>query len=189
VAAVGGYSPSVSAGTPGPIYTSTNAGGNWTKQTKAPVKDWFSVSSSADGKKLAALAFGSSASLTNAIYTSLDAGVTWTVNYAPATAWEWVASSADGNKLVAVANLSNDGLGRVYTLQNTPSPELDLSISENGPLASWIIPSQNFTLQQSFDLSSWTDVTNPPALNLTTLQNELVVPISGGNGYYRLKSN
>ena len=53
---------------------------------------------------------------------------------------------------------------------------------------SWIVPSTNFVLQQSPDLSSWTDVTDTPALNLTNLQNEVVLSPTNGSGFYRLKT-
>ena len=53
---------------------------------------------------------------------------------------------------------------------------------------SWLIPSTNLVLQQSSDLVSWADVTNPPVLNLTNLQNQVTLPLSGGSGFYRLKT-
>jgi hypothetical protein len=31
-------------------------------------------------------------------------------------------------------------------------------------------------------------VTNPPVLNLTNLQNQVTLPLSGGSGFYRLKT-
>jgi hypothetical protein len=43
-------------------------------------------------------------------------------------------------------------------------------------------------MQQSSDLSSWTDVTNTPGLNLTDLQNEVILPPTGSNVFYRLKT-
>jgi hypothetical protein len=43
-------------------------------------------------------------------------------------------------------------------------------------------------MQQSSDLGSWTDVTNPPVLNLTNLQNEVTLPMHAGSGFYRLKT-
>ena len=59
----------------------------------------------------------------------------------------------------------------------------------NGNLAlSWFVPTTNFVLQQSADLSSWTDLTNQPVLNLTNLQNEVSLPFSGSGGFYRLKT-
>jgi hypothetical protein len=50
------------------------------------------------------------------------------------------------------------------------------------------LPSTNFVLQQSSDLASWTDMTDTPALNLTNLQNEVVLSPTNGSGFYRLKT-
>jgi hypothetical protein len=59
----------------------------------------------------------------------------------------------------------------------------------NGNLKfSWIVPSTNFVMQQSSDLGSWTDMTNAPALNLTNLQNEVILSPIGSSGFYRLKT-
>jgi hypothetical protein len=87
----------------GGIYTSTNFGVNWTP-SDAPTNGygWYSVSSSADGIKLAAMLVDE---LTPAgpygwIYTSTNAGTTWTQS----TRIRWptfLTSSADGNKLAA----------------------------------------------------------------------------------------
>jgi hypothetical protein len=46
----------------------------------------------------------------------------------------------------------------------------------------------NFVLQQSADLSSWSVVTNQPVLNLTNLQNEVILPPPDSNVFYRLKT-
>ena len=51
---------------------------------------------------------------------------------------------------------------------------------------SWTVPSINFVWQQSSDLTGWSDVANPPVLNLTNLQNEVVLS-TGSRGFYRLK--
>jgi photosystem II stability/assembly factor-like uncharacterized protein len=67
----------------------------WGK-TSAPNYRWWSVASSADGSKLAALHGYSD------IFTSSDAGKTW-VSHTVAVGWcEAVAMSADGKKLVVV---------------------------------------------------------------------------------------
>jgi hypothetical protein len=134
---------------------------------------------------LAGVVYGVFPGFTNSIYTSSDAGVTWTVSDAPANAWEWVASSADGSRLAAVANAYN-GTGRIYTLQTTPSPVLNLSAADNDTAISWIIPSLDFNLQQSPDLINWTEVTNQPVLNLTNLQNQVTLPPPDGNSFFRL---
>jgi hypothetical protein len=34
---------------------------------------------------------------------------------------------------------------------------------------------------------NWTDVTTPPVLNLTNLQNEMIISPTNGNNFYRLK--
>ncbi len=57
-------------------------------------RNWQSITSSADGNKLAATVSGGK------IYTSIDAGVTW-VERDSNRNWSGIASSADGTKLVA----------------------------------------------------------------------------------------
>jgi hypothetical protein len=103
----------------------------------------------------------------------------------PGLLWQSVASSADGNKLVAAVRN-----GGIYTWQSAPTPQLNLTFSNNHFALSWLVPSTNFLLQQNSDLSttSWTDVTNPPVLNLTNLQNEVTLPSPGSNVFYRLKT-
>ncbi|MDD5141364.1 MAG: hypothetical protein PHY43_14030 [Verrucomicrobiales bacterium] len=43
-------------------------------------------------------------------------------------------------------------------------------------------------MQQSSDLTSWADVTNAPVLNLTNLQNEVLLSPSNSSSFYRLKT-
>jgi hypothetical protein len=76
-------------------------GVTWTPRESA--RFWWSVASSADGAKLAAVVDGGQ------IYTSTDSGVTWTPRDA-VRPWRSVASSADGTKLVAVVQG-----GQIYT--------------------------------------------------------------------------
>jgi hypothetical protein len=56
-------------------------------------------------------------------------------------------------------------------------------------ILSWVVPSLDFVLQENSTLAAnnWTDVTNTPALNLTNLQYQVMVPASAGNRFYRLK--
>lgn len=165
----------VGGGFPGPIFVSTNSGDTWTP-TSAPVQNWFAVASSANGTRLVATATSSPP------YTSADSGATWTSNNVP-DAFA-VASSADGSKLVAVLNG-----GGIYVSQSTPAPLLNIRPSSGEALISWIVPSMDFVLQQNSDLTTtnWTDVTNTPTLNLTSLQNEVVVSATNGVRFYRLK--
>jgi photosystem II stability/assembly factor-like uncharacterized protein len=55
----------------GQIYTSTDLGTTWTARENN--REWFSITSSADGTKLAAVVAGG-----GRIYTSIDSGATWT---------------------------------------------------------------------------------------------------------------
>ena len=181
VAAQGGYPY---GGYAGPIYVSTNSGITWT-QTSAPFIPWFSVASSADGTKLAAAASGAYGS-SGPIYTSTNSGATWTPSGAPYAGWTSIASSADGNKLAAACYAVNTG---IYTLQTTPTPVLSFTPSISNAVVAWTIPSMNFMLQQNSNLvtTNWTDVPTPPVLNLTNLQNQVIVSPTNGNTFYLLK--
>lgn len=80
----------------------------WTQRTSSGSGQWWRITSSADGMKLAA--FIRSAS----IYTSADGGATWTKRTAAGSRnWTAITSSADGSKLAAAPyNLSGQP---VYT--------------------------------------------------------------------------
>lgn len=175
------------------ILVSTNSGFIWTKTsapTNAPLSTpWTSVAMSADGSHMVSVAGNSAYSMTGPIYTSSDFGLTWVSNNAPLEAWGAVASSSDGLKLYAI-----DGNGGnpsapvgVWTSQSTSVPWLNLSLT-NGATISWMIPSTNFVLQQTPDLSigTWGDVTNVPVLNFSTLQNEIVLPVTSAASFFRL---
>ena len=73
---------------------------NWTL-TSAPITNWSSIASSADGRKLAAVTTVWPDS--GQIYSSADAGSTWQLTSAPNYPWTCVGSSADGVKLIAGA--------------------------------------------------------------------------------------
>ena len=164
----------------GPIYASVDSGVTWTASS-APSNIWYSVASSADGTKLVAAGDGG-------VFTSTDLGATWISNNVPALQWRAVASSADGAKLVAAAGGFSDGL--IFTLQATAAPRLNITLSGLNLLIAWTIPSQSFTLQQNSALTTtnWTDVTNTTALNLTNLQNQVMMAWSSSVGrFYRLK--
>jgi hypothetical protein len=172
----------------GGVYTSTNFGMTWTSNN-VPSAQWQSVASSADGTRLVAVCIDLHNDPTGLIYSSTDSGMTWVSNSVPNESWNSVASSADGNKLAA-APLGDQSFNSapIYTLQTTPTPQLNLAPT-NGNLAFyWIIPSTNFVLQQSFDLTSWSDVTNTPTLNLTNLQNQVTFSPSNSSGFFRLST-
>jgi BNR/Asp-box repeat len=83
---------------------------SWIQQNE-PIRNWWFVASSASGRKLAAVANSNKdifvpESLSNEgyIYTSADAGVTWTEHReAGSRGWASIASSADGTKLAAAS--------------------------------------------------------------------------------------
>jgi DNA-binding beta-propeller fold protein YncE len=174
-------------GNHGFIFISTNSGAAWTVTATniflgLTARPWVSVASSADGSKLAAVSDEAAAPY-GVVITSTNSGATWTTNTVPFLEWSAVALSADGAKLVATVGAPSVG-SIIYVSQTTPAPVLNLSASDN--VISWIIPSLDFTLQQSPDLMNWTDVTNQPVLNLTNLQNQVVLPPSDGNSFFRL---
>jgi uncharacterized repeat protein (TIGR01451 family) len=171
----------------GNIFLSTNSGAAWTVTATNILPSqgydkWIFVASSADGTKLAAV---SESGLPGGVITSTNSGATWITNSVPNLTWNAVALSADGARLVATVGYPSTG--PIFTTQVTPSPVLNLLGSGNSTLVSWLIPSMNFTLQKSSDLSSWTNLTALPILNLTNLQNQVVLPPPGGSGFYRLK--
>ena len=173
-------------GSGGPIFISTDSGLNWAPTT-APVTNWVSVASSADGRTLIAASGGSSA--LGRLYLSTDAGATWHPTNTLLAHWSSVAASADGSKLLAAENG-----GHIHTLHLSPvtlSPSLYIRPSGTNTVISWLVPSLSFTLQQNTDVTSsnWINVTAAPVLNTTDLHNEVTVPSTLGNAYFRLSSS
>ena len=158
----------------GLVYISTNSGATWVSNN-VPNNTWQSVASSADGTKLVAIPQG------GGIYTTTNSGAAWTSNNVAGSPYWAVASSADGNKQVMVFNN-----GGIYTSQITPAPQLNLTPSPTNFTLAWTVPSTNFVLQQSTDLTSWGNVTNLPVLSCTNLQYQVTLPPNGDYGFYRL---
>lgn len=158
-------------------YVSTNAGANWTLGTAISGQ----VTSSADGSKLAGFNGGE-------FFSSSDYGNTWIATNWPEAGWFFpnICSSADGNRLFAVGSGSG-----VWTCQLNPSGNLNISRTTSSNLmVSWLVPSTNFVLQQNSDLvtTQWATVTNLPVLNLTNLQNQVMLPLPAGSVFYRLRT-
>jgi len=143
-----------------------------------PNVQWESVASSADGTKLVAVSAG------GLICSSTNSGAAWQIDVATNYLWTGVASSADGNLKVVVPV----GPAPIYLSQTTPSPQLNLTPSSTNLMLSWTIPSTNFVLQQSSDLISWADATNPPVPDLTNLSDQVTLPSSNSSGFFRLKT-
>lgn len=162
------------------IFASTNSGTTWRHVEPTNAPDWC-VACSADGSTLVAGADP------GPIYFSRDLGASWYPSDAPLTNWSCLAASADGNAFVA-ATQNDQILGLVYTFQTTPTPRLGLRRSAGNLVASWTLPSRKFVLQETTDLGSptWTNVTTPPVLNSTNLQQQVTVPAATGGRFYRL---
>lgn len=199
----------------GKLYFSTNFGELWVP-TNLPALSWNSVCVSGDGNwvgvtgasgsyisssagaswitnKLNGQAIACSANGTNWIIgggvasnspvcTSSDGGVTWVTNLSTVTSfWPDAAISADGCEFIVTG--VTGWVGRT-----TPSPQLNIQSTNGNASLSWLVPSTNFILQQSSDLAiaNWVTVSNSPVLNLTNLQDEVSVPESATNGFFRL---
>jgi hypothetical protein len=90
-------------------------GGMWSAGMVVANRGWQSVASSADGLELVAADYLGPASGGGQIYTSTDAGSSWTARGSNHF-WYAVASSADGVKLVAVDGIgTNFNGGQIYT--------------------------------------------------------------------------
>jgi photosystem II stability/assembly factor-like uncharacterized protein len=177
VAGIGPYN-SFNKSIKGSIYISTNSGVSWT--SNGVNQAWTAIASSADGTKLVAADYGGT------IYTSTNSGNTWTSNNFPYQLdWTSVASSADGSKLIAVSDSPNYG---IWTSKTIPTPQLNIAPTNSNFKLSWIVLSTNFVLQQNLDLTTtnWVTLTNTPTLNLTNLQNKVVLSPSNSSGFYRL---
>ncbi len=180
------------------IYTSTNAGITWILRTNLLItgRTGQSIASSIDGTRLAAAILGQ-------LYTSTDSGVSWqrdtTAPYMINGSYS-IASSADGHILL-LAELG----GLVYVRSNPPPilPTVSISLTNflnqqtgytNYVTLSWPSWATNVVVQQNSNLTtaSWTTVTNLPTLITNTITQttnyQVVVPLSGSQGFYRLNS-
>ena len=101
------------------------------RQTTAESAYWYSIASSSNGQKLAAVVYSGPASL-RGIYTNVTYGVgSWTKTSASSfLQWTSIASSSDGTKLVAVADAggiwtnANSGIGD-WTRRPVGSPPVN----------------------------------------------------------------
>jgi hypothetical protein len=105
----------------GDIWTSTDSGASWANRTTATSASglgWSSITSSSDGTKLAAVSNDFLGGTSGDIWTSSDAGVTWTNETAATSAhdldWVDIASSDDGTKLAATET-NYFGIGDIWT--------------------------------------------------------------------------
>ena len=162
---------------PGLIYLSADYGANWTPSS-APPEYWTAVASSADGRRLVAAGSG-------ALFTSTDFGLSWSPANVPYQYWVSTASSADGGMLAALASLN-----RIYTLSSPPAPWLTSAAAGGNLVLSWTVPSTSLVLRQNADLmtANWYDSPYPGTLVVSSLQYQVVVPMTNPANFFRLES-
>jgi hypothetical protein len=181
----------------GKVYTSTNSGATWTRQTAAPAKNWNSVASSADGVKLAAVVNG------GGIYTSGDSGVTWIQqSNAPSTLWYSISSSASGGELIAVSSTNvyvSANYGATWTPQNIASQNWQASACSGdgstmvvgGHLVSSSTTGQIYYSQPSLQFTASTTGTNGSltgpqgsAVELQYIGGNQFMPVGGTGNFW-----
>jgi hypothetical protein len=174
---------------------------------------WWVVCVSADGRRLAASGWagvGPAGGLPmGPVLVSEDSGASWLEppgapdlaswpgGVPPGTTnslaqWTGLALSADGSRLTGVFM---DGCCVSYhpglvAQQVALAPVIDIGVAARQLVVSWVVPSVHFELQQSSDIgaASWTNVAAAPVLNYSTLREEVTVPSSGQQMFYRLVS-
>jgi len=202
----GGARMAAAAGN-GSIYFSTNFGAMWSAANLS-TQSWTSVCLSSDGQWVGAISTTNSYISGNAgvswatnhiggsnivcsangtrwiiagsqILSSADSGRTWRTNFDSLQLWDAAAISADGSEVFAADWLGNE----------TPSPQLNLRYQGSTVAVSWLLPSTNFVLQQTTDLTgNWSTVPISPALVFTNLQQEITLPVTTGNAFFRLSA-
>jgi photosystem II stability/assembly factor-like uncharacterized protein len=166
----------------GPIYFSTDSGTNW-NPAEAPITNWVGLCASADGRNMFALtASDGPLNDQNGLYRSTNFGANWIRLSGPTPWWSDIAASADGGRLVVAA------IGPIYTAQFIQPPKLDIHSTNNSVNLSWIIPSANFVLQETFDLAggNWTEVNDTPSFDSAILRQSVTEPATASNRFYRM---
>lgn len=126
----------------GDVWTSADSGATWIDQTAsspAHRQAWRSIASDASGTNLVAVTAGLGGFGPGAIWTSTDAGVTWTNRTAALAttgeqSWSSVASDATGQNLVAVGGgsgvwASTDG-GVTWTDRTPADPKFQATYGD-----------------------------------------------------------
>jgi hypothetical protein len=124
----------------GDVWTSTDSGDTWSDKTtsgSAHGQEWRSVASDESGTRLVAATAGLGMfGGPGAVWTSNDAGVTWTNRTAAQAgmgtqSWSAVASDATGTKLIAVGPGSgvwaSADAGMTWTDRTPPDPKFEAS--------------------------------------------------------------
>jgi hypothetical protein len=118
------------------LYVSQNSGASWASRASDADRLWGDVASSSDGTRFITFEGGWTGGswLNGLVWTSGDAGATWTARSAPAGAYSSVASSASGQYLIAGLSatatcvVTSADFGATWTPHQMP----DNSIGSNG---------------------------------------------------------
>ena len=147
------------------IFRSTDYGATWTQLTGAGTHQWFDISVSADGTKLAAT---DGNVVGGYIYTSSDSGVTWTQRTGPGLHyWHSIDMSSDGTHLVATSSTlptltgyiaTSSDSGATWTLQTALGDQvwLDASLSDDGTKIAAVVQGGDIWTSTDFG-ANWTD--------------------------------
>lgn len=171
----------------GSVAVSHDWGANWITNSTIPSQTWPGtprVASSVDGSRLAALPWGTTFDIEALLST--NAGLTWSNSLVGSCVYTnagSIASSADGGKLAMAM-----GQCGIFTFATHPAPVLAIASSADNIILSWTVPSQNFVLLQSSDLSTWSAVPITPVLNYSNLHYEVTLLRTAGQTFYRLAS-
>lgn len=153
----------------GPIYVSADGGTTWTP-TSAPVTNWLSIASSADGTRLIALSYNPNNGH-DLIYVSTNSGSTWTQQTSPWGQTSYFAAASATGKFFVDSDqfvfTCTNGSG-VWQTDWSPqgSPRL-LAVSADGSRLAGSFPvlgNSLMTISNPPDNAtwSWTQQTNSP---------------------------
>ena len=113
--------------------------------------------------------------------TATNSCANWQTNLDSVSLWNG-AMSAEGSEVVV------RGQG-TWLSRETPSPHLNIRYQSSTVALSWLVSTRNFMLQQKTDLAdNWVTVPITPSLILTNLQQEITIPATGSNAFFRLSA-
>jgi photosystem II stability/assembly factor-like uncharacterized protein len=149
--------------------SAANAAGSWTEQTNSGSRNWYSIASTGDGSKLAAVVNGGS------IWTSSDSGTTWTERAGAGTR-DWVAIdiALGGTKLAAVAQYggiyTSTDSGATWTEQTTAGSRNWRAITSNRGGTKLAAVDYGGSIWTSNDFgASWTERTSAGSKNWVSI--------------------
>lgn len=186
----GSYYPGFGPGD-GMIYISTNSGATWTPNLGSTTwTSWASLACSADASVLVA---ATSRDWGGAVVTSSNSGTTWR-DYFELSSGDYYAFTlaSDGHRILTSSQTAFALYSLQFPFSSSPPvwlPQIGLNRKGSDVVASWLVPSTSFNLQQSskLDGSDWADVATTATLNFTNLHYEVPVSPTNDQSFYRLR--